>query len=87
MIKECVWNAAPKFHITGARNFSVDVMHDFYEGASQYVFGFIVFHFILVIKCFSVDDVNHSIKIFDYGPIDGRNKTPFVTIDQIKSKC
>lgn len=61
---DCVFNVLPYFHCT--LNFSLDLMHDFYEGIIKYDICFVLLHFINN-KVISLDKINDLINNFRYG--------------------
>ncbi|XP_016663981.2 uncharacterized protein LOC107885069, partial [Acyrthosiphon pisum] len=83
-IKElCIWNSIESFHVVN--NLSVDLMHDLLEGVCNYDMSGILRSFILDSKYFSVETLNSKIQLFDYGPIEIRNRPPLISEQALKS--
>ena len=59
IVQNCVWNNVMDFHV--ATNFSIDIMHDLFEGVCRYNFGYMLPYFILK-KNFSRETLNFRIK-------------------------
>jgi hypothetical protein len=85
-IKEpCVWNQIDSFHVTD--NYSVDVMHDMLEGVCNYDIGLMLKRMIFDLKYFSLNTLNNRIELFDYGPIDIRNRPTMISSESLKVKA
>lgn len=64
-IKEaCAYNSIPSFHVTD--NIYCDIFHDLAEGVCRYVMQKLLQHFILQKSYFSLDKLNHRMKLFVY---------------------
>lgn len=61
---ECIFNKIPTFH--AITNFSVDIMHDMYEGVCHYDLS-IILNYFLENGLFTLDALNNKKKLFDYG--------------------
>ncbi|KAJ8911122.1 hypothetical protein NQ315_003297 [Exocentrus adspersus] len=82
----CIFNSLPNFHIT--QNTCCDIMHDLLEGVCRYDMAKILNYFVFVKKCFSVDELNHRIKYFEYNQyIDIGNRIPAIIVTHIKKGC
>jgi hypothetical protein len=85
-IKEpCVWNKIDSFPVTD--NYSVDVMHDMLEGVCNYDTGLMLKRMIFDLKYFSLNVLYNRIELFDYGPIDIRNRPTLVFSETLKVKA
>lgn len=74
-IKElCIWNELKNFHLTN--NYSVDVMHDCFEGICINDMTSILQILILDLKLFTLDILNSRISSFHYGNSEKLNKPP-----------
>lgn len=80
--EECLFHKIPRFHAT--KNLSVDVLHDILEGICQYDLGLILNYFIRHCKFFDLNELNHLVRGFDYGP--HRNAPPEILASHIKKK-
>lgn len=78
----CVFNQLPSFH--AVTNYSVDIMHDLYEGVCHYNLANILNHFIFEKNYFSLNEFNDKKSMFNYGPIDIGNISQPILIDHIK---
>lgn len=81
---ECCFNSIPSFHAVD--NFSVDVMHDIFEGVCHYDICDIILHFINVKKYFSLEKLNSRKKNFEYGPTEIDNISNEITITHLKKQ-
>jgi hypothetical protein len=59
------------FHMTS--NFSCDIMHDLYEGIVPLELNLIILY-CLKKKFFTLDEFNHELLNYNYGPLDHKNK-------------
>lgn len=82
VVESCIFHAISDFHV--AKNFSIDVMHDVLEGICQYDLGLILHSFITVNKYFTLNELNHRIKAFNYG--SNENKPPEILMNHLKQK-
>jgi len=60
-------------------------MHDLLEAVCNYDMSGILRSFILDSKYFSVETLNRRIQLFDYGPIEIRNRPPLISEQALKS--
>lgn len=65
--KESIFNMIESFHVT--TNFSVDLMHDWYEGVCSYALCHVIKYYIGQNK-FSLDILNNRKQCFNYGSIE-----------------
>lgn len=78
---ECIFNNLASFHVV--TNFSVDIMHDLYEGLCHYDFAQILNYFIYEKEYFSLNEFNDRKAMFAYGSDIGNISQP-VLLDHIK---
>lgn len=82
----CVFHSLNSFHVTS--NFSVDVMHDVFEGICHYDLQLILNDFINVKHYFTLDLLNSRKRSFVYGELENGNKSGDISPDSIqKSSC
>lgn len=82
-IKEvCIWNDLDNFYVTD--NYSVDIMHDIFEGVCHFDLNVILNYFINEIKIFSLNTLNSIIRFFNYGPMDEKNRPPEIIQECLK---
>lgn len=84
VIEECVFNTIPSYHVTA--NFSVDFMHDLFEGICRYDMGRILYNLIYGHDCFSLETLNWNMNNFDHGSVKGKNIIKSLAITAIKNK-
>ncbi|KAL5237652.1 hypothetical protein ACI65C_005062 [Semiaphis heraclei] len=81
-VKEsCVWNEISSFHVT--QNYCVDIM---LEGVCNYDIGLMLKIMIFDLKYFTIDKLNNRIELFDYGPVDIRNRPTLIASETLKGK-
>lgn len=82
---DSIFNSISSFHVV--KNYSVDIMHDVFEGICQYNMVHILNHYTQRVKLFTLATLNDRIYSFNYGPIDVGNKigTP-IKIENLKNK-
>jgi hypothetical protein len=75
--RESILNQIPSFNVTS--NYSVDLMHDFYEGVLHYDLSHAIQYFIYIKKYFSLENLNGRKQSFNYGSIEIKNVSPPIT--------
>ncbi|XP_055902990.1 uncharacterized protein LOC129939135 [Eupeodes corollae] len=82
--EDSVFNSIPSFHVT--YNYSIDVMHDIFEGICHYNICHII-RYILDMKFFSdLQSLNDRINSFNYGEIEiGNISLSPITNDNLKN--
>lgn len=83
IVERSIWNTIHSFHVVN--NYSVDLMHDILEGVCDYDIFSILRYFVFEIKYFTLETLNHKIKLFNYGPTDIRNRPPLLSENTFKS--
>lgn len=78
----CVFNNIHKFHVT--RNFSVDILHDFFEGVCHYDLCNIIINLINQ-NYFTLEELNGNIKFHNYGPFVKNKKIDPITIENLEN--
>lgn len=81
IFEDCVFNKIHKFHVT--RNFSVDVLHDFFEGVGHYDICNIIINLINK-KYFTLEELNANIKYHNYGPFVKNKKIDDITVENLE---
>ena len=69
--RSCPFNLIPSFHVI--RNYSVDLMHDLFEGVAVYGMQ-AALDTLIREKYFTSDEFSKMLDTFSYGEIDSRNK-------------
>lgn len=80
---ECIFHNIRSFHCT--TNYSVDIMHDIFEGVCHYNLCHIIKYFIEK-KFFTLECLNHRKLFFNYGEKESGNKSPEININHL-NKC
>ena len=70
----CVFNSVQGFHVN--ENYSLDIMHDIFEGVAAYAMANICHDFIYIQKLFTLDLLNIRIQSLNCMDIDLSNKIP-----------
>ncbi|XP_036329577.1 uncharacterized protein LOC118741715 [Rhagoletis pomonella] len=83
IVSECNFNVLRDFH--AVENYSVDVMHDIFEGILNLEISLIILSYIRTEKYFTIDDINNRINFFDYGHIHNLNRPPQLCLDNLKT--
>lgn len=81
--EDSIFNMLYRFHVT--RNFSVDVLHDFLEGACHYDLCNIILN-LLEQNAFTLDELNANIRFHNYGPFAKNKKLDPITYEMLKNK-
>ena len=79
----CAFHKMQNFHI--AKNWSMDVMHDFMEGVATYVIHAVLKTLIYEKKLFSLQTLNNRLLNFNYGP-GNPNKPPEIKEKTFKNR-
>lgn len=74
--KESILNKIVSFHVT--TNYSVDMMHDIFEGICHYNMCHIINYYTDVVKIFSLDLLNYRKQHLNYGSIEIGNISPII---------
>lgn len=70
----CLWNDITSFHVT--ENYSVDFMHDVYEGIAAFDMANLLYRFVVEDKFFSLKVLNSNLQFFNFG--SENNKPPLI---------
>lgn len=81
---ESVFNKVPSFHVT--TNYSVDIMHDMFEGTCHYDLAPVLNYFINTKKYFSLETLNERKSLFNYGVTDIGNISIPITLSNIENE-
>lgn len=82
-IKErCVFNVLHSFD--AVENYSVDIMHDLLEGVCIYEISYILYHFIVQKRYFTLDTLNWRLEFFKFNPTCSR--PPTISSSQLYNK-
>lgn len=80
---ESIFNTIPSFHVT--ENFSVDVMHDAFEGIIKYGLVKALNYFILN-NFFDLETFNLRLRNFNYGQIESANRCEAIKEQHLKAQ-
>lgn len=80
--EESIFNEIPFFHVV--ENYSVDVMHDLFEGVFHYNMCRIILYFVDETRSFTLDILNGRKQSFQYGESEIGNISPNITMDHLK---
>lgn len=78
-----ILNSLPTFHVT--ENYSVDVMHDAFEGIIKFGIMNSLLYFVEN-KVFTLETFNYRFRNFSYGEIEIRNRCEEIKKDHLKKK-
>lgn len=78
-----ILNKIPSFHVV--TNFSVDLMHDIFEGVAHYNLSHIIQHYIKS-KVFTLAELNQYKLTFSYGDTEKGNVFKDITVQHLKRK-
>ena len=81
IVQNCVWNNVMDFHV--ATNFSIDIMHNLFEGVCRYNFGYVLPYFTKK-KFFSRETLNFRIKYFYH--VQNCNQPVSITQSHLNNK-
>lgn len=79
----CAFNEIPSFHCI--ENYSVDVMHDIFEGVCHHVLTESLLYFIRKMEYISLTEVNARLKVFKYDHHDRGNEKYSITFHELES--
>lgn len=82
--ENCIWNTLEDFHFT--TNYSVDVMHDLFEGVCIYDMTFLLRNLIFDLQLFDLDTLNSRLNCFNYGDLESSNKPSKISNDALTKK-
>lgn len=80
--EESVFNIAPHFH--AVENFSVDIMHDLFEGVFNYHMSSIILFFIENSNLFTLETLNNRKQTFQYGETEIGNISPPIKLEDLR---
>ncbi|KAF0734378.1 Uncharacterized protein FWK35_00035140, partial [Aphis craccivora] len=80
---EAILNNITSFHVV--KNFSVDVMHDVFEGICHYNMCHIINCYTELVKVFSLGELNFRKQNFNYGCIEIGNMSPPIETIHLKN--
>lgn len=72
------------FHVIGGM--VPDVMHDILEGCLPLTICEMLSHYVLVEKVISIDQVNHGLRNFQYGPGEVKDRPSIIDINHLKNR-
>lgn len=81
--EDSIFNMLYRFHVS--RNFSVDILHDFFEGVCHYDLCNIILN-LLDQNAFTLDELNANIRYHNYGPFAKNKKLDPITYEMLKNK-
>ncbi|XP_055855910.1 uncharacterized protein LOC129919101 isoform X1 [Episyrphus balteatus] len=81
--KNSILNKIPSFHVV--TNFSVDLMHDIFEGVAHYNLTHVIQHYIKN-KVFTLAELNEYKLAFSYGDTEKGNVFKDITVQHLKRK-
>ena len=79
----CALNELKFFHTSN--NYSLDIMHDIYEGVVPYELCLILKIFIYEKKFFTLNFLNERILLFNYGKLEIKNRPGSIIMDSQKN--
>lgn len=83
ILSESILNSIPSFYVT--ENFSVDIMHDAFEGIIKFGLMNSILYFIEN-NHFSLKNFNFRLRNFSYGEIEIRNRCEEIKQEHLKNK-
>lgn len=81
--KRSIFNSIMTFH--AVENFSVDIMHDIFEGICHYNMSHIILHYIEN-NVFTLEMLNNRKQLFNYGSSEVGNLSGVIKSDHLKKK-
>jgi len=81
--KKSILNKIISFHVTS--NYSVDLMHNIFEGICHYNMCHVINYYTDVVKIFSLELLNYRKQHFNYGPIEIGNISPIIKQAHLKN--
>lgn len=81
ILEPSIFHQIPYFHCTN--NIVCDFMHDIAEGVARYDMALIIFG-IIEQKCFTLEELNNRIIMFNYGVTEKKNSPPIIRDSDIK---
>jgi len=79
---ESILNNITSFHVV--KNFSLDIMHDLFEGICHYNMCHIIHYYTELVKIFSLEELNFRKQNFNYGCIEIGNISPPIKTIHLK---
>lgn len=80
----CAFNDIPSFHCT--ENYTVDVMHDLFEGVCHYILTEALVYFIKTMKYLSIETLNNRLKHFSYDDHDKGSEKLNITNNELENR-
>lgn len=84
VLENSIFNSVEHFHVT--RNFSVDYMHDLYEGICHYNMSKIIWYLTQEKKFVSLQTLNDRKNCFNYGETEIENISTEIKIEHLKNR-
>lgn len=79
-----IFNNIKYFHVY--ENYTIDIMHDIFEGICHYDLCHIFLYFIETVHLFTLNILNERKRFFNYGSVDVGNVSNDIKINHLKSK-
>lgn len=84
VVSNSIFNSIPSFHVT--ENFSVDLMHDIFEGVCHYIFAESFLYFIKTMKYFDLNSLNIRLKSFSYLNMGKGSEKKQIIINELENR-
>ena len=81
---DSVLNHSKFFHVVDGM--IPDIMHDVLEGCLQMLLKYLLRHFVVQMKYFTVDTLNTRIRSFHFGSADSANRPSSITSETLTSR-